>query len=835
MGFQKLFRRRISRKDLNKPPTAVGWDFRLLYVARFIPTVRPFASSKVPVGARIAAAPQVAFVAFARKLRKAALPHLAKTRFVVRQTLVWLCCLSIVFSTFLAGPISAQENSSPDTPLVLGQTFSQQLKVNETRFYSLQLEQDYVAFVACEAKQIDVRLRVYVPGAAPLARTQDNLGEGGAEIVSFMANQSGVVRLEIIGLRSAAGEGSYTLTLRTVRRVQKDDRERLAADQLIADASVFVREGTAASRRQAVEKFQTAIPLLENANDKARLAMVFNRLGRNYNLMGRRLEAIENYQKSLSIRREIGDRVGQASVLADIGFSHSLAGEFQLALDYYSESMTIRRALNNPRLEAQLLYQIGNLHTQLGEPKKALDYFAQALPVIRANGQKISEARILNNMGAAYFSLGQLEDAAASLNQCLELQRSSGRLVIRNVVWHLAIVYFNMGQLQKSRELFQEALDLEQKQGDSPNRGNIFLGLGEVNYRLRNLEKAQVLLRQALPLMHATNNATGEARVHYWLARIESDNQRLDTALAQIQAAIEIVETVRSRIGSQEFRASFFATVEPYYDFYVAILWQLNRQHPQAGFDEQALLVAERSRAKGLIELLNEAQIDIHQGASAELITRQRELQKQLNARAAAQPLLLTDDATSEQNAESNKEIEETTRALLEVEAQIRRQSPHYAALTQPQTFSFKEIQATLDANTVLLEYRLGEPASFLWAVTKTDLQMFELPGRSRIEPLARRVYQLMSTRNATPGARQASQPAKANQEDEFRDVTAQLSRLLLGPVAPKLQSERLLIVADGASSVSTLWRIAGTERVWSPESGERVWSRESRVESPRC
>jgi len=582
--------------------------------------------------------------------------------------LVWLCCLSIVFSTFLAGPIRAQENSL-DTPLVLGQPFSQQLKVNERRFYSLQLEQDHVAFVSCEAKQIDLRLTVHVPGAPPFTRTQDNQGEGGVENIPVIAKQSGVVRLEVSGLRSAAGEGNYTLTLRTGRQVQKDDRERFAVDQLLAEASAFVREGTAASRRQAVERFQTAIPLLEKANDKARLAMVLNRLGRNYNLMGRRPEAIANYQKSLSLRREIGDRVGQASVLADIGFSHSLAGEFQQALDYYSESMTIRKALNNPRLEAQLLYQIGNLHTQLGEPKKALDYFAQALPVIRANGQKISEARILNNMGAAYFSMGQLEDAADSLNQCLELQRSSGRLVIRNAVWHLAIVYFHMGQLQKSRELFQEAFELEQKQGDSLNRGNILLGLGEVNYRLRNLEKAQFLLRQALPLMHATNNATGEARVHYWLAHIESDNQSLDTALAQIQAAVEIVETVRSRIGSQEFRASFFATVEPYYDFYVHILWRLNRQHPHAGFDEQALLVAERSRAKSLIELLNEAQIDIHQGASAELLKRQRELQKQLNARAAAQPLLLTEDATSEQNAESNKAIEETTGALLAVEA----------------------------------------------------------------------------------------------------------------------------------------------------------------------
>ena len=38
-----------------------------------------------------------------------------------------------------------------------------------------------------------------------------------------------------------------------------------------------------------------------------------------------------------------------------------------------------------------------------------------------------------------------------------------------------------------------------------------------------------------------------------------------------------------------------------------------------------------------------------------------------------------------------------------------------------------------------------------------------------------------MSTRNALPGARQASQPAKGNEEGEFRDVTAELSCCIAG------------------------------------------------------
>jgi CHAT domain-containing protein len=85
-----------------------------------------------------------------------------------------------------------------------------------------------------------------------------------------------------------------------------------------------------------------------------------------------------------------------------------------------------------------------------------------------------------------------------------------------------------------------------------------------------------------------------------------------------------------------------------------------------------------------------------------------------------------------------------------------------------------------LDENTLLLEYALGEQKSFVWAVTPDSVKAFELPGRAAIEQEAKQFYQLVTA----PGP--SSPQAAAN-----------LSRMLLQPLAGELKQKRLVIVAD--------------------------------------
>jgi CHAT domain-containing protein len=180
-------------------------------------------------------------------------------------------------------------------------------------------------------------------------------------------------------------------------------------------------------------------------------------------------------------------------------------------------------------------------------------------------------------------------------------------------------------------------------------------------------------------------------------------------------------------------------------------------------------------------------------------------LQRQLNTKAGEQIDLSSGGQRTEAQADAlAKEIATLTSQLQEVETEIRQTSPHYAALTQPQPLSLKEIQAqVLDADTLLLEYSLGADRSYVWAVTPASITSYELPGREEIEAVARAFYESVSTPPARAADRVTGRGLKIESGQQanaqFEQTAAQLSRLLLAPVASALGKKRLLIVADGA------------------------------------
>ena len=137
--------------------------------------------------------------------------------------------------------------------------------------------------------------------------------------------------------------------------------------------------------------------------------------------------------------------------------------------------------------------------------------------------------------------------------------------------------------------------------------------------------------------------------------------------------------------------------------------------------------------------------------------------------------------------AELEAEIRQLTAQYQGVEAKILAASPRYAAFAQPEPLTLRRLQREfLDADTLLLEYAVGEDRSFLWAVTRTTFRTFELPGRSPMEILARRIYENISARTVGPS-------------ESADDAVRELSRLLLGPVAAELGTQRLVVVTSGA------------------------------------
>ncbi len=284
----------------------------------------------------------------------------------------------------------------------------------------------------------------------------------------------------------------------------------------------------------------------------------------------------------------------------------------------------------------------------------------------------------------------------------------------------------------------------------------------------------------------------GEATALNNIAYLERSRGNLQAARTNVEAAIKIIEELRTKIDSKDLRSSYFATQQGVYKFYIDLLMELHKKEPSQGYAALALHYSERSRARSLIELLNEANAKILKGANPELLAQERNLRQQIDAKDTLRRNLETstnknDLVTKAAIQRLSKEITNLTNQYQEIQAKIRSSNPEYAKLTNPDPdkdiLKLPQIQQQLDKDTLLLQYSLGEERSYLWAVTPTSMQVYTLPPRKEIEAVATKFYQSLHQGTAA----------------DISILNAQqLSKLILAPVADKLPGKRLVIVADG-------------------------------------
>ncbi|MCE2699424.1 MAG: CHAT domain-containing protein [Anabaena sp. 49633_E8] len=221
----------------------------------------------------------------------------------------------------------------------------------------------------------------------------------------------------------------------STRVLAKDDLGKIAqsstaktdnAERLFNEGMKLYQQGTADSLRQAIKKWEEALPLYRMVNDRRGEATTLNNIGFVYDALGEKQKALDFYNQALPIRRAVNDRRGEATTLNNIGFVYDDLGEKQKALDYYNQALPILKAVNDRRGEATTLNNIGRVYNALGEKQKALDYYNQALPILKAVGDRGGEATTLNNIGGVYSDLGEKQKALDYYNQALPILKAVG-------------------------------------------------------------------------------------------------------------------------------------------------------------------------------------------------------------------------------------------------------------------------------------------------------------------------------------------------------------------------------------------------------------------------
>ncbi len=735
----------------------------------------------------------------------------------------------------LVSIVTAQE---PVRPLVIGTPVEREMKGGQAHVYQIDcMAGDYFHAVV-EQKGIDVAVTILGPNGQKVLEIDSPNGSEGPEPIFLLVEAGGLYRIEIRSLEAGVPAGRYAI-LETERRAATDaDRHRVAGTAAAIEANHLLDEGKAESIRAAIAKFgqalthfqaiedaaaqadalhnmgiasgtisqlrdavayyQRALPLWRAAGKRAGEADTLMSLASDLAHLSEDRQALEYYEQALKAYREVGDRAFEARVLNNIGSVYQGQAEYQKAFQHFNQAWELLKTAENPEIKAHTLTNLALALSSYGEQQRALDYLKQALPLIGKLQNNPLEVKLMRLLGPLTARLESREKGLEYLQRGLALTRRMGdRQSEAMILDSIAVYHRELNEPQKAVGFATEALALMRASGDSGGEGLMLRRLGFDYLKLDENQKAAETLHLALDLSRAVRDRESELACLNHLAQLDMKEGRLTEAREKMRQVLELFESLRAQVPGEALRSTFFANAQEHYEIYIDLLARLHQSQPDKGYLAEALETNERARARGLLDLLVESQTDIRQGVDASLLARERGLQQQLNAKAAAQTKLLSGRHTRSQADEMEKSIQELTARHDEIWNQIRTASPRFAALTRPQPLVTAEIQSQiLDENTLLLEYALGEKQSRLWLVSRTAFSGHALPPRAEIEAAAKKVYDLMTARQQ---ASSPDSPAKIKEaEDQLPGEAARLSNLLLGPVGSQLENKRLVIVASG-------------------------------------
>ena len=766
---------------------------------------------------------------------------------------VIVCALSLVTSLLFAQATSNAQNTTvaPPNPPAQEKTealpvFSAQerpLKGGEIHSYRLSLTPGQFFYALVEQKEIDVRVFLFGPDGQQLGETDSPNDKWGTEPVLLVADKGGDYRVEVRSQNNKAAPGRYDIKMVSLREATLADKNLVRAQRLVEEDAKLGSQANAVAKRTAIEKLQEALQLFASSGETYRQALTLrlmvgrlaqlndfrnvlkyskeglslaqslndrrlegsfeNFIGGASDFLGEVKEALVHFERAVVLARQNGSKSLEASALNNIGKIYGDASDQQRALEYYLQALPIYKSLGNHIAEGIALNNIGTAYNRLGEPNKAIEYLQQALSKFRAAATgKNNESLTLTIIGEAYSRMQNHEQALSYFNQARTIQQQTGNKAQEaETLDNIGALYSQQDQPQKAVEYHQQALQLLRAAGIVRREAISLINLGHVYTVLGRPDQGLDYFTQSLSIFRRLGDLNNAAKALEGRARAEQQRGNLSESRKDIEESLVLIETVRAYSGSQQLRASYLASQEKAYEFYVDLLMQQDAKEPGKGHDAEALQASERGRARSLTEMLNEAHVDILQGVSADLVQKERDIRESLNAKAQRQIQLTAAKGNQQEIDTLNKEISALEDDYQQVQAAIRKASPAYAALTQPQPLSLKEIQEQLDSSTILLEYALGDEQSYLWVVTRDSLKTYKLPKREQVQTLARQVYETVTARSVAKSLESPAQRHRriAEADTQFQQAAGELSRMILAPAAAEFGNKRLVVVADGA------------------------------------
>ncbi len=668
-----------------------------------------------------------------------------------------------------------------------------------------------------EQRGVDVAALLRDPAGRLMYEVDGPTGASGPEPVLAVTGGAGDYLLDVEPLQPGAG-GSFAVVVHELHPATAAERRRAASAAALARADRRRLEGRF---EEAVAAYREALPLLRaeggreadlataewhlgeaviEVGELRRAAAVlmraagrFRRLGDGFGeahaltdlggaqrLLGDTAGALVSFQRTLVLYREAENERGEATANHNIGLVLETTGDLDAALGHFEAALATWQKLG-ARSEAATLERIGAIYSLIGHDAEALDVLERAYRLVEATGDEARRVSVLTALAWTYHLAGRPEEALARFDEAIALANARRERLAEASAWgRRGAALRAVGRLREAAGSYERALAMSRAAGNRLSEGHTLANLGWIDLELGKDARARDRLARAVEILAASDDTNGEAYARIGLARAERRRAAFGPARRQIDIAIGLVEDIQAGLRGPLSRAQFRATRYSAYEELVALLMELDRREPAAKHALTALEAAERVRARALRE----------ETAGSEGVAGPR------RTNAVRQQTLLAEVAAIEERRSALAAEDRRDPRIQRLDAAIRRRGlelDRLEAVAAPvrkaaASLSAAEIRALADEDTLLVVYLLAEPESFAWTVDRDAVVPHVLPGRKRIDRLARRAVAALPRSHDVAGRRTAAQALRA------------LSKAVLAPLASRLTGrKRLVFLVDGA------------------------------------
>jgi len=506
----------------------------------------------------------------------------------------------------------------------------------------------------------------------------------------------------------------------------KDLKKKSLAETYL---SLSLIQLTLGNYREAKEQSEKAIGIFRSVSDgqagELECNLILGIIAREKSLLDQSMQLVGE-SKRIAIQLQLNTaRQDQA-----IGEIYFLKGDYERGIQY--KLLALQQA-EITKIKPQIIaayVRLGDAYIHLGDKEKANQYYQ--------NGWRLQKE--INDDPSMSASLRmRLGDVEGSLNY----YRKSGSVI------GVGLVSLKMGQVYFNRQNWDSAYSMSLSAKSYFQQAENNEGVAKANLSLAKILLAKGSAEESLDLLKQVRELSIQPELQwqaYYHEGIVFENQsQFAKALESYRNAISIIDDMRGNLTLDEFKSLFASTKVEVYDRIIRLL--LNH-YDDFGLSESDAInksfeYNEHSRSRAFLDMLGNRKIEPKSVQDQTLLEEEQLLRLKIQQ--------ITDELNV--NPKINRsgmlaELDQAQQVYDRLIQQMKLSNDAYATVSNIPPPTLKQIQLRLSQNEAILEYWVSEEQLMIWIVTKTRVQIKQVPiGRTDLSRQVRLARRSISSR----------------------------------------------------------------------------------------